>query len=118
MVLDWAMAKIMVEEPTHASIMWHQTYMSTVVMASAASAIEQGGKEVPFIDTPFCNYKVHYGPPFSCVRVKGLVQSLPVHSCQVQMIAEPIASHRVTWGVMATNTYGTSVLAHSMWEWC
>ena len=51
MVLDRAMAKIMVEELACASSMWCQTYMSTMVTANVASTVEQGGQETPFINT-------------------------------------------------------------------
>ena len=47
MVFDLAMAKIMVEELTCASSMWHQTSMSTVVTASAAGAIKQEYQKTP-----------------------------------------------------------------------
>ena len=57
MVLDQAMAKIMVEQLTHASGKWHQTYMSTKVTASAAGAIEQGCQETPLINTPLVTMK-------------------------------------------------------------
>ena len=42
MVLDWAMAKIMVEELVHASSTWCQAYMSTMVTAGAAGTARQG----------------------------------------------------------------------------
>ena len=56
MVLDQAMAKI-VEELPHATSTWHQTYMSSVVTASAASTIEQGCQKTSLIDTPLVTMK-------------------------------------------------------------
>ena len=106
MVLDQTMAMIMVEELTCTSSTWQQTYVSTIVTAGAAGTAEQGGHNIPLIDGPLVTLKSIVIPPFGCIRVKGLVQLLPIHSCQVWMITEPIASHWVTWGSMATNTYG------------
>ena len=57
MMLDWAMAKIMVEELAHASSMWWQTYMSTMVTAGMAGAAEQGGHNIPLIDAPLVSMK-------------------------------------------------------------
>ena len=34
------------------------------------------------------------------------MESLPVHSYQVHVIAELIESHQLRWGLMATGTYG------------
>ena len=56
-VLNQAMAKIMVEELTHVSSMWHQTYMSIMVTACAARTIEQGCQKTPLIDTPLVTTK-------------------------------------------------------------
>ena len=78
-----------------------------MVTAGVAGTIEQGGQETPFIDTLL---KFIVIPPFGCVRVKRLAQSLPVLSCQVQVIVEPIASHWFMLGAMATNTYGNLCL--------
>ena len=50
-------------------------------------------------------------PPFGCKRVRGLVESLPVHSCWIHVIVEPIESHQLKWWIMATSTYGD--LCHS-----
>ena len=49
--------KIMVEELAHASSMWHQTYMSTMVTDGATGTIKQGGQETPFINTPLVTMK-------------------------------------------------------------
>ena len=50
-VLDWNMAKIMVEELACASNTWWQTYMSTVATAGAAGTAEQGGHSIPLLVT-------------------------------------------------------------------
>ena len=50
-VLDWAMAKIMVEELAHASSTWHHTYISTVVTTGAAGAIKQGCQDTLLVTT-------------------------------------------------------------------
>ena len=49
------------------------------------------------------------------------MESLPVHSCWVQVIAEPIVSHQVTQGVMATSPYrdlwtGSSWVGMVLWN--
>ena len=56
-VLDQAMVEIMVEELTHANSMWQQTYMSTMVTASLASAAEQGGHDTPITNAPLVTMK-------------------------------------------------------------
>ena len=76
-----------------------------MVIDSAPCAAEKGCQETPTIDAQLFTMKSIMISPFSHVRVKGLAQSLPVHSCWVQVIAEPIANHWVTSGVMATNMY-------------
>ena len=77
-----------------------------MVASGATGTAEQGYHTTPIIDAPFVTTKSVMIPPFGCVRVKGLAQLLPAHSSQVQVITEPIASHWVTWGVMATNMSG------------
>ena len=93
-LLDWAMVNITVEELSHASSMWHHTYTNTMGRASAIA-------EIPGDSSywhPAGYHEVDHDPPFSCERVKGLAQLLPIQSCRVQVIAEPIASQQVTWG--------------------
>ena len=63
MVLDWAMAKIMVEELTHSSSMCCQIYMSTVTTAGAAGTAEQGCHNTPIIDNPLVTMKYVVIPP-------------------------------------------------------
>ena len=61
-VLDQTIAKITVE-PTHASNTWWQTYMSTMVVAGAAGAAEQGYHKTPIIDAPMVTAKSIVIPP-------------------------------------------------------
>ena len=63
MVLDRGMVNITVEELADASSAIHQTYMSTMVTAGAASAVELGGQETPYIDTPLVTTKSIMIPP-------------------------------------------------------
>ena len=62
-VLDQAMAKIMVEEFTCASSTWWQTYMSTMVTASAAGITEQGSHNTHPINTPLVTMRSIVIPP-------------------------------------------------------
>ena len=62
-VLDWAMAKIMVEEFTCASSMWQQIYMSTTFTACLAGTAEQGCHNTPIINTPLVTTKPIVIPP-------------------------------------------------------
>ena len=71
--------------------------MSTVVTAGINGAVEQGCQKTPLIDAPLVTMKSNVICLFGCVRVKWLVQSVPVHSCWVQVIAKSIASHQVMW---------------------
>ena len=103
-VLDRDMARITVEELACASNTWQQTYMSTVVTAKVASTDETKDNDTCTIGAPLVTTKPVI-PPFGCKQVKGLVASLPVCSCQMQLIAEPIEEHQLTQGVMATSTY-------------
>ena len=86
-VLDQDMARIAVEELAHASNTWLQTYMSTMVTVKVAGMVEANNDDILTIDAP-------------------LVRSLPVHTYWVNIIPEPIESLQITWGVMATSTYG------------
>ena len=45
-------------------------------------------------------------PPIGCKWVKGMVGSLPVSSCWVHVIAQPVTNQWIIWGVMVTITYG------------
>ena len=55
-VLDRAMAKVTIEELTHASNMWWWTYMSSIVMARVAGSVEMNHDNMPSIDAPFNHY--------------------------------------------------------------
>ena len=105
------MAKITIEELAHASNTWWQTYMSTVVTAKVAGTVEMNDNGFPTVDAPLVTTKPIMIPSFRCKRVKGLVESLPICSYQIHVIAKLIESHWLTWGVMAASTYGISTLA-------
>ena len=82
--------------------------MSTVVNAKVAGTVEMNNNDIPSIDAPSVSTKPIVIPPFRCKWVKRLVESLPAHSYQVNVTSEPIESHQVTWGIMASSTYGVS----------
>ena len=110
-------AKIMVKELAQASSTWHKPIWVPWLQLVQPVLWSWDARRL-LLPTPTGYYEVHCDPTFSSVRVKGLGQLLSVQSCWVQVIVEPIARHRVMWGVMATNMYGTSVLAQGVWEWC
>ena len=104
-MLDRAMARITVELAS-ASDTWWQTYMSTMVTTKVAGIVEMKNVDILTIGTPLVTTKPTVIPPFRCKWVKGLVGLLPAHSYWVNIIAELTQSHQITWGVMATSTYG------------
>ena len=99
------MAKITVDELVHVSDMWQKTYMSTMVTAKMAGAIEINGEDALTIDAPLTTIKPAVILPFGCKRVKGLAGSMPAYSYQVHVVTEPIENHQITHGGMATSLY-------------
>ena len=57
------MAKITIEELTHASRKWQQTYMSTVVMAGVTGTLEMKNDDTPSINAPLITTKLTVIPP-------------------------------------------------------
>ena len=71
--------------------------MNTVVMARVALSVDMNHDDTSFIDISLVTTKDIVIPPFGCKWVKGLVKSLPVHSCWALVIVEPITDQQVTW---------------------
>ena len=109
-VLDRAMARITVEELAHASNTWWQIYMSTMATAKVAGTVEIRDEGIPTINVPLVTTKPIMIPPFGCKGVKGLVESLPVCSYHIHVVAEPIESHQLTWGSWLLALTGISTL--------
>ena len=105
-VLDRSTARITMEELAHTSNTWKPTYMNTMVNAKVAGTVETKEHSIPTMDALLVTTKPIVTLPFGCKWVKGLVESLPVWSNKVNVIAEPMESHRLTHGVMATSTCG------------
>ena len=68
-------------------------------MARVPGTVEMKNVDTPSIDAPLVTTKPIVIPPFGCRQVKGLVESLPVHTFQVHVIAEPITNYQVSWGL-------------------
>ena len=79
--------------------------MSNVAMAGVTRLVETYHDDIPSTDAPLVTNKNIVIPPFGCKWVRGLVESLPVCSCQIYVIAKLVAN-QVTWRVIATSTYG------------
>ena len=66
-VLHRAMAKITIERAcTHASDMWQQTYMSTVVTDGVAGTVEMKNDDIPSVNAPLVTTKPIVIPPLGC----------------------------------------------------
>ena len=77
-----------------------------MVNAKVAGIFEMKNHDILTIDIPLVTTKPTVFAPFGCKWVKGLVELLPACICWVNVIAELIECHEVTWGVMATSNYG------------
>ena len=76
-VLDRPMARITEEELAHASDIWWQTYISTMVTAKVVGTVEMKDS-LPTIDASLATTKPIVIPPFGCKQVKELVEALPI----------------------------------------
>ena len=55
--------------------------MSTMVMAEVAGSVDTNHDKTLSINAPLVSTKNIVIPPFGCKQVRGVVESLPVHSC-------------------------------------
>ena len=104
--VGWAMARITVEELAYANDTWQQTYMSTMVTAKVPGTVEMKNDYIPTIDAPFIHYLHHHDSSLCMQMSKGISEIaaclllLGKYNCRTNK------SHQLTWGIMATSTYG------------